>query len=187
MFSVATKLYAEGGWPSFSFEAIAKRAKVGKAALYRRWNSPLDLLKEILEHHWSFLTTINTGSLRSDLVALVEARFERELYLDGGVAAHLVADAERSGDIAELTRTLGRDVNREFALVVDRAKRRGELPADVNAVLILDVVMGAVANHVMATPKSLRKKMEGAKDGYIGELVDFIIAGVSARPRDERP
>jgi DNA-binding transcriptional MerR regulator len=37
--AAALRVYAEAGWSGFSFDAVARRAGVGKAPLYLRWQS----------------------------------------------------------------------------------------------------------------------------------------------------
>ena len=49
VFDAAIAVYAEGGWRTFSFATVAARAGVGKAALYRRWESPGEMLKDVLD------------------------------------------------------------------------------------------------------------------------------------------
>ena len=44
MVAAALAVYAEAGWSGFSFDAVARRAGVGKAPLYLRWASKEDLL-----------------------------------------------------------------------------------------------------------------------------------------------
>ena len=49
MFDAAIALYAEAGWAGFSFEAVARRAGVGKAGLYSRWTGRQELLRQTFE------------------------------------------------------------------------------------------------------------------------------------------
>src|SRR5205823_11474839 len=43
-------VYGEVGWAGFTLDRVARRAPVGKAALYRRWPTKEDLLLAALEH-----------------------------------------------------------------------------------------------------------------------------------------
>jgi AcrR family transcriptional regulator len=65
---------AEAGFEELSFEKIALRARTGKAALYRRWSSPADLvLAALADPVAGFGETPppHTGSLRGDLLVLL--------------------------------------------------------------------------------------------------------------------
>ena len=48
--AAALAVYGEVGWAGFSLDRVARRAPVGKAALYRRWPTREDLLLAALEH-----------------------------------------------------------------------------------------------------------------------------------------
>src|ERR1700731_4692469 len=48
--AAALSVYGEAGWAGFSLDRVARRAPVGKAALYRRWPTKEDLLLAALEH-----------------------------------------------------------------------------------------------------------------------------------------
>nr|MDT0665037.1 TetR/AcrR family transcriptional regulator [Micromonospora sp. DSM 115978] len=74
----AIQIYAEVGWAGFTFDAVAARAGVGKAAIYRRWSTKM----EILSSAWAaaapdFVEVPDTGSIRTDLVALAGALLDR--------------------------------------------------------------------------------------------------------------
>src|ERR1700726_2671458 len=47
--TAALTVYGEVGWAGFTLDAVARRAPVGKAALYRRWTTKEDLLLAALE------------------------------------------------------------------------------------------------------------------------------------------
>jgi AcrR family transcriptional regulator len=50
VFGATLDLYAEAGWARFSLDVLARRARVGKAALYSRWGSKEKLIVEALAH-----------------------------------------------------------------------------------------------------------------------------------------
>src|SRR5664279_1296951 len=69
------KQLVENGYPGFTFEAIAERAKTGKAVLYRRWPDKEALLLAVLAHQ-GFGTPAeipDTGSLREDVITLLRS------------------------------------------------------------------------------------------------------------------
>ena len=69
----ATELLAEGGYPALTMDKAAARTGVGKATVYRRWKSRMELAAEALDH--AGLTddlvpvTIGPGRLREELIA----------------------------------------------------------------------------------------------------------------------
>ncbi len=65
---------AEAGFDKLSFDTIAASAGTGKAALYRRWTTPTELVLDALTDPVSGFGDVpspGTGSLRGDLVFLI--------------------------------------------------------------------------------------------------------------------
>src|SRR5262249_5955370 len=75
----AVELFGEAGWAGFSLEAVARRAGVGKASIYLRWQTKERLLADALAAQVANIADTDTGNLRDDLVHL--ARQMLELYL----------------------------------------------------------------------------------------------------------
>lgn len=178
VFDAAIALYAETGWPGFHFDAVARGAGVGKAALYRRWGSRGVLLRETLEARWYSVAQIDTASLRGDLLALARMCFDKLTGPYGRVALHLHADAQRFGEMRESTGPWGEAVIRQSRLMVRRAIARGEIPASINHGLIIDAVVGGVTNHVTATPERLRPAMMAQAELFLVDLVDLVVRGI---------
>src|ERR1700759_3055102 len=69
---VATDLLLDQGLPAVSMDAIAARAGVSKATIYRWWPTKESLALDALFHDWAGVPAVNdTGSLRSDLLQLL--------------------------------------------------------------------------------------------------------------------
>src|SRR5580693_7891479 len=60
----AVALFGEAGWAGFSMEAVARRAGVGKASIYLRWQAKEDLLAEALRRRIGMIADVDTGTLR---------------------------------------------------------------------------------------------------------------------------
>lgn len=136
---------AATGYGRLSIEAVARRAGVAKTAVYRRWRSKLDMVLEVVaEVAGQKLTPPDTGSLRGDLDVVLRI-IARALGhpLASQIIPDLLAEAARNPQIAEtLQRTL-RGAQRDVAgLLVSRAVRRGELPADTDPDVAVDLVVG---------------------------------------------
>lgn len=179
--AAAMTLYAEVGWSGFTFDALSRAASVGKAALYRRWASPQELLLDTLRNRWYPVGRIDTGSLREDLVALARVCFDSLTGPHGAVPMHLRADAARHPAVREIARPYVEQLVHEGRQIATRARARGELPAGTAPTLILDLVVGGITNHVVSTPARLRAAVAARADEYIRELVDLVLAGVAHR------
>src|ERR1700761_8595255 len=66
---------AEAGFAKLTMESVASRAKTGVAVLYRRWPNKGDLVMAAISHYGMThpVTIPDTGSLRGDMFALLEA------------------------------------------------------------------------------------------------------------------
>ena len=72
------------GFGGLTVEAVAAKAGVGKATIYRRWSTKEELVVAVAEELMSHETLPDTGSLREDLVSWYSDKFR--------------AKAEGSGD-----------------------------------------------------------------------------------------
>jgi AcrR family transcriptional regulator len=133
------------GYGRLSIEAVARRAGVAKTAVYRRWHSKLEMVLEIVsEVAGQSLAPPDTGSLRGDL-ELVLRIINRALThpLASQIIPDLLAEAARNPQIAETLQGALRTAQSDLAgHLVSRAVGRGELPADTDAGLAVDLVVG---------------------------------------------
>ncbi|QKH38206.1 TetR/AcrR family transcriptional regulator [Achromobacter pestifer] len=183
VFAATRALYKELGWTGLTMDGVARAAKVGKAALYKRWPNKGALIADALDDmSRTFPDFTNTGSLRGDLLALsvetlrfyaqgnglIIARFRIEAKLFPEVLGKAVADWERRD----------RECGRKIIL---QAMERNEIPRSVSPALILDLVAGALLNHFMYTPDDKMKMLQKNCVSYAETIVDFVLRGVGYR------
>lgn len=74
IYSAVMDELAEVGYPALSIERVAERARTGKASIYRRWPTRLDLVLEALDHTMPRFDDVpDTGSLRGDLLVVLRS------------------------------------------------------------------------------------------------------------------
>jgi AcrR family transcriptional regulator len=125
------QLLAEG-YDGFAFEAVAERARTGKAVLYRRWPDKEALLLAVLASQGLGVPVEvpDTGSLREDVLTLL-----RSANRLGDSAAGLLSTIlgayfnETETTPAQLRARLLGDGSVATAQAVQHAIERGELPA----------------------------------------------------------
>src|SRR5215469_12993073 len=71
----ALQVFVEDGLEAMSMEKVAKLAGVSKLTLYRRWPSKVELVRDVLARLSEQVPIADTGSLRSDLLALLRAAY----------------------------------------------------------------------------------------------------------------
>jgi AcrR family transcriptional regulator len=166
------ELVAEVGIHDFRMDDVAERAGVGKAAIYRRYRSKDELVTATVAALVSEITVPDTGSTREDLLALMRGAVE--VYGDpikAGVMPSLVGAMPQRPELARAVRD-GFLSQRRAALraVLDRGVARGDLRADLDVELALDVLGGALFYRLLVTG--------GPIDGDLAEgVAELILRG----------
>ncbi|BCJ34231.1 TetR family transcriptional regulator [Actinocatenispora thailandica] len=122
---------ADVGYAQLAFDRVARRARLSRASLYRRWDRKADLVADALAHALPPLPAVpDTGNVRDDLLACF-AQMHQLVDRLGTLAVQALA-AELRGPADSALRTLLRDQVLEPRLqtVLDillRAAARGEV------------------------------------------------------------
>jgi AcrR family transcriptional regulator len=167
---------AESGYRGLSMDRVAARAGVGKAALYRRWSSKQTMLVEVVcRVATRAALPPDTGTLRADVRGFVDdALATLEHPLAPRVIADVLAEARRSPALADALTSAYRDPRRKAgAAMLRRAVERGELPADVDVDLALDLLAGPLYLRTVAASGPL-------DDTYAERLTDAFLRAVGA-------
>ena len=164
---------AEKGLTAATIEAIAARAGVGRATLYRRWPNKSALLYFCADQLAEVIQPEDTGDLRKDLLSVFENLAELS-YGDGPLAL-LAPTFIAAAAHDEQMRTFVADnvVSRRSGAVVAlrRARRRGELRQGVNVNLTVDMIAGALSDRAYLLGKPVTS-------AYVRSVIDQVIAGI---------
>ena len=180
VFDTAIALYATGGWSAFTFEAIARESGVGKSSLYRRWPDRGALLADTFEARWIRVQQIDTGTLPGDLTELAEMMFTNLTGEYSGIDRWTSLDATTHPEVRAAIAPYKEEIVLQARAITHRAAARGEVSDSLNAGLLMDMVVGAVTNHVATTPQHLQKAMLSKRSAFITSLVDAALRGVGA-------
>lgn len=140
--AAARELLAEQGYANLTVDAVATRAGVGKAAIYRRHATKQEMIFAAVLHDAELATPADTGSLRGDLAALTREIVASLTAPPPGTIPGLLAEVH--ADAALAARFAGTFVaveRRNLIELLDRAVARGELarrpdPATAHALLL---------------------------------------------------
>jgi AcrR family transcriptional regulator len=170
----AAELLLLRGLGAVSMDAVAERAGVSKATIYRWWPSKEMLaLDALLDWAAASAPARDTGSLRGDLLALVRP-WVREITRQpfGRVIAALVTEAQSDPQFAEAYRTHFVEPRREaMRAAFARAAKRGEVPADLDVEVAVDLIYGPLYHRLLHGHAPL--------SGRFGEaVVDMALAGI---------
>jgi AcrR family transcriptional regulator len=146
------------GYARMSIEGIARRAGVGKTAVYRRWRSKLHLVLDVVSALAVLgLPVPDTGSLEGDLRLLYEVTSRALRHpVASQIIPDLQAEAARNPEIAEaMQKTLREGQDGVASKIIEAAQRRGELAANLDDDLAMDLISGPLywRSVVIRTPK----------------------------------
>ncbi|MFF7449295.1 MULTISPECIES: TetR/AcrR family transcriptional regulator C-terminal ligand-binding domain-containing protein [unclassified Streptomyces] len=165
------------GYARMSIEGIARRAGVGKTAVYRRWPSKLHLVLDVVSAlAVQGLPAPDTGALESDLRLLYEVTSRALRHpVASQILPDLQAEAARNPEIAEAVQKALRDGQEEVASkIIVAAEQRGEVRAGLDDELALDLISGPLywRSVVIRSPKLPR--------GYLDALARATAAAIKA-------
>jgi AcrR family transcriptional regulator len=172
------EIYGEVGWPGLTFDAVARRAGVGKSGLYLRWPTKERLLLDTLATRKAPLTLADTGSVREDLLTFARQMAAFYLGQNGLVMLRVLLEVQTRPELLASIQEQGSAEVLAARALVHRGIARGELPQGTSTTLVTDIVAGAVLTHILATPLRLREQMLQQLDHYLEALVDLVLTGV---------
>ncbi len=178
--AAAMDLVLNRGLHAMSMDDVARRAGVSKATIYRWWPSKERLVLDALATEWA--TTPPAGqrhmsSLRGDLLARFRPwirQLNRKPY--ARVVAGLVAETQTNPEFAELYREHfvqpRRDATRELLV---RARDRGEITADIDFEVALDLLYGPIYHRLLHGHAPLTER-------FANKVIDHVVTAISASP-----
>ena len=151
IFSSALAELSEVGYPACSVERVARRAGTGKAALYRRWSSRVDLVWAVISQMPApGAARADTGELRQDLLVLLADMADRYTGAYGeavrGLIAEISSDQQRSQAVRKHIKGVENQAIRE---VLDRAVARSELRPEAMTPRVVEVGPVLVLHHCL--------------------------------------
>jgi AcrR family transcriptional regulator len=175
--NAAAELLLARGLGAVSMDAVAERAGVSKATIYRWWPTKETLALDALYHEWAATRprARETGSLREDLLSLLRPWVRllgKRPY--GRVIAALIAEAQADPAFAEQYRERFVEPRRDQARpILTRAIERGELPATTDIELALDLLYGPLYHRLLHGHAPLSER-------FLRQLVDTVLAGLTS-------
>lgn len=152
--AAALGLTAEVGYGRLTVDAIAARAGTGKQTIYRWWPSKDDVLLEALADRAAMDVTVpDHGSYQADLLAFLIASFalSRQPQVPDILCA-LMARAQIDEEFGRRFRASFLQRRRDaLAVILDRARARGDLPTEPAPGSVADIVFGVIWYRLLAT------------------------------------
>lgn len=143
------ELLAEVGYDRMTMDHVAERAHASKATIYRTWtDKPEMVVDAIVQHFGEEPPPVDTGSLRGDLLDLMDRACTAANRADGDVITGLITAAGHTPALADaLQRTILESKAFLFTTIVDRAIARGEVPVGTGARTLQEVMHAMIVSH----------------------------------------
>ncbi|MGX4737262.1 TetR/AcrR family transcriptional regulator [Kitasatospora griseola] len=145
----------ESGYRALTTAAVAARAGVSTATLYRRWSSKDELvIAAAATHVEDVRTQPDTGTLAGDLRVLLRDKAAALTGEAGRLMQALVGEAAQNTALADaLTAAFLEPVHRRVGEAVRRAAERGEIDPVPDADLLGAVVVGPLMSRFLLMPR----------------------------------
>ncbi|RUU13017.1 TetR/AcrR family transcriptional regulator [Mesorhizobium sp. USDA-HM6] len=168
----AEAVLAEAGYSGFSIEAVARRARAGKPTIYRWWPSKAALLVEVYQRQ-KRVETPDTGKLEEDLAGFLVNLFAHwRDTSSGNVFRSLIAEAQSDKAAAAALADYASGRRAHTGGMIERAKARGEVAADVDAEIVADLIASYAWRHLLTNRL-------GEDEATIRTAVRYVVRGIA--------
>ena len=167
----AEAVLREAGYAGFSIEAVARRARAGKPTIYRWWPSKAALLIEVYQRQ-KRVETPDTGNIEDDLAGFLENLFAH--WRDtpsGNIFRSLIAEAQSDETAAAALAEYSKGRRTHTGRMIERAKARGEVAADVDAEIVADLIAAFAWRHLLT-------RQLDHDEAVIRAAIRYIIRGI---------
>jgi AcrR family transcriptional regulator len=167
----ALELLMEVGYDRFSMDALAERAKAGKATIYRHWSGKAQIVAAAVRRlkMGVLVEPVDTGSLRGDLLGELTQMCTSMTTEDAALVAGVMSAMRTDPELAHLVRTQVIESKRgKFQGIIDRAVSRGELPAGSRPDLVDEVIPAMLINRLVIQGEPL-------DEAFAAHMVDDIV------------
>ncbi len=169
----ANELLEGGGLVAVTVEAIAERAGVSKATVYRWWPNRAAVVMD------GFLSTVSsevpfphTGTAREDIRLHMRRLTEALRGRIGRTVAALIAEGQTDPELAEALRSRWLSVRRaEVREILELGIERGELREDLDPEVAVDVLYGPIYYRMLVGHAAL-------DENFADALADHVFAGL---------
>jgi AcrR family transcriptional regulator len=172
----ALDLFAEQGFEGVCVEAVAVRAGVGKATIYRRWPNKEELLLAAFGSLKSPFPEPQGVSVRDDLLAMVEVMCaDKADPRKARRYALLLGEGEKYPRLmARYKETVVEPRREAMRAVIRRGIKTGELRPDTDVEIAMLTLTGVIMAHEKTPDRTFDRD-------FATRLVDGLLLGLSTR------
>ncbi|MET0284175.1 MAG: TetR/AcrR family transcriptional regulator [Polyangiales bacterium] len=173
------KELGRSGYAAFQIEEVARLAGVNRTSIYRRWPTKAALVEAALREVSPFSRWVPaTGNLTRDLLDLSQQLVRWLRSAQGKMLMSLVMRDVRHPELFKLAKGLGDETLAPWIALVEDAKKRGEIARDIDAALLMQMVLAPVTVRL--------ERGERVDARVLTMLVDVAVAGAAPGQRRTR-
>jgi AcrR family transcriptional regulator len=161
----------EHGYAALTIDGVAVRAGTSRPVLYRRWATKPDLVRAAVRRKLlrDQLAVPDTGSLRSDLIALIRAANQRRVGVTAFLPFYLSSYFQETGSSpAELREFMMQGRQSSMDVIYGRAIARGEVDAERLTPRLRNLAFDLFRHEVLMTLKPV-------PDEVIEAIIDEVV------------
>ncbi|MCM6778714.1 TetR/AcrR family transcriptional regulator [Nocardia sp. CDC159] len=168
LLAAVAEILPEVGYDRMTMDAIASRAGAGRATVYRRWKDKAELVRDAIQSFGWDEPVPDTGSLRSDLLAVGAMYLDRSSPRDAMLSA-IASAVNRDARLREtVERVIAEPRRAAYTAIVERARERGEIAPEADTELIAHIVPAMVFYRLL--------DQAGSVDGAFYErIIDSLV------------
>ncbi|SDL75413.1 TetR/AcrR family transcriptional regulator [Streptomyces wuyuanensis] len=170
--ATAMKMLGEHGYSKLTIGGVAAEAGVGKATLYRSWPNKAALVLDVIRGELRDVPTEDLGDSRAEMLALASQALG-QFYGSERIRTVLPALVGDLSEDSALRQRLWEEIvearKKQSMTVMERALGRGDLPADTDVSLVLDMWAGTMLFRALFSADAM-------DDETIERFVDATIA-----------
>lgn len=171
--AAALQLVADVGMAGLTMDAVAARAGVGKATIYRRWSSKEALMLDAWMSCVRAPEVPDTGTLQGDLEGLLggidRPLTEGELQR---VFPQMIAAAKVNADVGDAYRAFISQRREPLRTVLQRGIERGEIDPTADLEVVHDLLVGPLMYRWLVTDAPI-------DDAVIRQIIATVTAGIA--------
>jgi AcrR family transcriptional regulator len=156
----ALELLVADGYRALTMEKVRERSGVGKATLYRRHGSKQELVRAVVAHlHQDLSAPDDTGSLQGDFAAVARTALANAPSTRfATLMPRLLAEVAHIPELQEIFyEALVQPRRDTLEAILRRAIERGEIRADTDVELAIDVLAGPMIYKLIITGGDLEQ------------------------------
>lgn len=171
----AAALLAERGYTGFTMDTLVERTGVSKTTMYKHWPSRTALIVATVRQLTATPITPDTGSIRSDLIAMALDSLDAYRGPRWPGLASVLEAAGHDPELHAALRSIPAAGLSQVKTLLERAVQQGQLRPGIDTETAVTVLVGAIFFRLrLADLPQVKREVPG--------IIDTILQGLAPHP-----